>query len=630
MLGRLHPDLAAWMRSRFGSLAPAQEAALPHVLDGRSVLLTAPTRSGKTLAAFLRVFDHLGRSRDAGDDIRGVVAIYVSPLRALAYDIEKNLREPLAELGWEFVGIGVRTGDTSPKDRALQRHKPPQILVTTPKSLMLLLAQPAQAPAFARVRFVIVDELHALAESKRGSLLAVCLERLAGLCAARGTKAPARIGLSATVSPLPVMAEFLCSPGRPCEIVAVADEREPEIEVFPPLRTNPYPPAGHTGMRLVAELRDLIESRRTILIFTNTRSGAEAIGLKLKLNMPAMAEQIEIHHASLDHSMRLRVEDRLKRGELRAVVCSTSLELGIDIGSIDTVVMVAAPKGVARALQRIGRSGHSLRENSHGVLVATNINDLAECIVTHRMMQRRELEPLRLPENPVDVLAQHLTGLAVSAGVTPDEAFSLVRRSHPFHSLPRELFDRTLRYLEGGGEVLERQYRPVFGKVVIRDGVLALPHPRVAREFYQNVGTINSEAMITVRHRSRRIGQVEESFIKHLSPGDIFVLIARSYRLLETLSLPHRAPGQRRALAHRRLAGEGVTRRQRPGDDRRLRLPPQPAPWAAARGRSLAAFVPARGCGAGASIGPARFGARQVAVPRRRPDRPHGSAAAPR
>jgi ATP-dependent Lhr-like helicase len=546
---RLHPALRAWVTRRFGRLAPAQELALPHVLARRDLLLTAPTGSGKTLAAFLGVFDGLARAHDDGGTGPGVLAIYVSPLRALAYDIEKNLRSPLQELGWPFVEIGIRTGDTTAAERARLRRRPPHILVTTPESLLLLLAQPAQAAAFARVRWVIVDELHALAESKRGSLLALALEQLAELRAAEGSPPPVRIGLSATVHPLPLMRDFLCGPGRTAAIVEVHDDREPELEVFSPLREHPYPAAGYTGMRIVAELRDLIETRRTTLVFTNTRSGAEAIGLRLRQAMPKLAEEIEVHHGSLDRSVRLDVEDRLKRGELRAVVCSTSLELGIDIGSVDTVVMVGAPKGVARALQRIGRSGHSLGESSHGVLVATNINDLAECVVTRRAMRRRELEPLRLPENPVDVLAQFLTVLAVSGNRTPDEAFALVRRSHPFHSLRRADFDRVLRYLEGGGAALERQYRPVFGKVTTTDdGRLGLPHPRVARELFQNIGTINSDAMVTVRHRMRRIGQVEESFVKRLCPGDVFVLQGRPYRLLEAKLLEAKVEPAKRAL----------------------------------------------------------------------------------
>lgn len=535
VLERLHSTVAAWFRARFGTLTPAQARTLPHALDGKSVLLTSHTGSGKTLAGFLAVFDWLHRAHETQPRLPGIACLYISPMRALAYDIEKNLRGPLAEMGSEFITVGVRTGDTPAAERARLQRKPPHILVTTPESLTLLASQPSQAPALARVRFVIVDELHSVAENKRGSLLAVALERIEELRRSRGDGPLVRIGLSATMAPLERVAAFLCGPGRACEIVAVTDPRPARVEVFSPIRSDPYPQAGHTGMRLIGELRDLIRSRRTTLVFTNVRSGAESVGLRLKQVMPDLADQIEVHHASLDRSIRLEVEDRLKRGELRAVVCSSSLELGIDIGSIDTVVMVAVPKGVARALQRLGRSGHSPSEVSHGVLVATNINDLAECAVTARMMVSRQLEPVRIPEAPLDVLAQHVVGMAVSASFTLDEAFALVRRSYPFRGLSREDFDRVVRYLIGGGASLERAYQDVFGKVRVReDGILALPNPRVAREFYQNVGTINSDLMVLVRHRFRRVGQVEESFIKRLVPGDVFVLNGRCYRLVQT------------------------------------------------------------------------------------------------
>lgn len=330
------------------------------------------------------------------------------------------------------------------------------------------------------------------------------------------------------------MAGYLTGPDRPCRVVEVLDRKAAHVEVFSPLRANPYPPAGYTATRVLDELGDVLRTRRTTLIFTNTRSGAETIGMRLKALLPDLAPQIEVHHASLDRAIRLEVEDRLKRGELRAVVCSTSLELGIDIGSIDLVVMVSAPKGVSRALQRIGRSGHSLGETSRGLLVASNINDLAECIATARMMDRRELEPVRLPDAPLDVLAQQLTGLALFSSVTTDEAFALVRRSQPFARLSREKFDRVVRYLEGGGASLEQRYRAVFGKVRIVDNVLTPASARTARDYYQNIGTIAADEMIQVKLKRRNLGTVEESFMKRLRPGDVFVLNGRCVRLVDT------------------------------------------------------------------------------------------------
>ena len=553
----LHPELSRWVKKKFGQFAPAQRIAVPEICAGHSLLLSSPTGSGKTLAAFLGIFDFLARAYDRDELPNGIVAVYVSPLRALAYDLRKNLQAPVDELGWSWLRIGSRTGDTTVKERAQQRRKPPHILVTTPESLTLLLSQPGWVPAFRSCRFFVADELHSLAENKRGSMAVIAAERLdevsildsrfsifanvaesdaASHSAIRNPQSKIiRIGLSATVSPVETVAEFLVGPDRPCRIAEVTERKRAQIEVFSPLRDRAYPPAGYTASRMLVELGTLLGQKRTTLIFTNTRSGAEHIGIRLKQLLPTLANQIEVHHASLDRSVRLEVEDRLKRGELRAVVCSTSLEMGIDIGSIDTVVMVSAPKGVARALQRIGRSGHSMGESSHGVLVASNINDLAECAVTARMMEQRALEPVRIHDNPLDVLAQTLVGLAVFESVTPDEAFAFVRRTYPFRALARVDFDRVLRYLRGGGASLEKNYELVFGKVRIdHRGCLVLTAPRVARDFYQNIGTIATESMVQVQLGRKKLGQVEESFMKGLRPGDVFVLNGRTIRLVET------------------------------------------------------------------------------------------------
>ena len=570
LLAALHPDLSAWVRRRFQHFAPAQLATVPEILAGRSTLLSAPTGSGKTLAAFLGVFDHLAKLHAAHSLPDGIVAVYISPLRALAYDLHKNLQQPLTELGWNWLRVGARTGDTPAKDRAAQKRRPPHILVTTPESLTLLVSQPSWTAAFRATRFLIIDELHALAENKRGSLLMVTAERLEELrsadCELRNEQAAPggvgtresslhlrepgpsrsdqsalanpqsaiiRVGLSATVSPLETVAAFLVGPARPARIVEITQRKPARIDVFSPLHRHAYPPAGYTAGRVMRQLAGFLGKTRTTLIFTNTRSAAELIGLRLKQFLPDLAPLIEVHHASIDRSVRLEVEDRLKRGELRAVVCSSSLELGIDIGSIDTVVLVSAPKGVARALQRIGRSGHSMNRTSHGVLVATNINDLAECAVTARMMERRELEPVRINENPIDVLAQSLVGLAVFASVTPDEAFALMRRTFPFRTLTRASFDRVLRYLDGGGASLERAYRDTFGKVIVdARGCLAHPRPRIARDYFQNIGTISAESTITVKLGRKNLGQIEEPFLKRMKPGDVFVLNGRCVRLV--------------------------------------------------------------------------------------------------
>jgi ATP-dependent Lhr-like helicase len=566
LLERLHPQLARWFRDAYPNFTDAQRLCVPAILDRESILLTSPTGSGKTLAAFLGIFDALLRRLDEGqartsqrDVPTKVRCVYVSPLRALAYDIGKNIRAPILGMGLDKkLRIALRTGDTPPSERVKFRERGAHILITTPESLAVMLAQESYARHLDACEFVVVDELHSFAGNKRGADLTLSLERLERLCSRRPvgdddedvatpiSRFPqgsgyrrersmlCRVGLSATAAPLDVLARFLVGEGRACRIAEAQTAKESLVEVFSPIRRKPYPPAGYTGVRLYAELAELIGRRQSVLVFTNVRSAAEQVGLRLKELLPDLASQIEIHHASLDRSVRLEVEDRLKNGELRAVVCSTSLEMGIDIGAVDLVVMVATPKGVSRAIQRIGRSGHSLDRNSHGVLVATNINDLVEATVTAKLVRERALDPIKIQEKPYDVVAQHVVGLAAIAPITADEVFTLVRRAYPFRDLSRKEFNRILEYLEGGGAALEREYAGVFGKIRVEDGVISLAHPRIAREFLVNIGTIHSEGFIDVLLRRRRLGSVEENFIKQLRIGDLFVLGGRIVRLIDT------------------------------------------------------------------------------------------------
>lgn len=558
---RLDPEVAAWFGATFGAFTEAQARCLPRILDRESVLLSSPTGTGKTLAAFLGILDGLVREARRGDGVEeGVRAVYVSPLRALTYDIRKNLEEPLRGLGMEDrIRIAMRTGDTRASERARMRRRPPHILLTTPESLAILLAQAPWREAFATCRFVVVDELHALVENKRGTHLSVSLERLERLLVpsaavdgpGHSSSSPSlcRIGLSATVAPLGEVAGFLVGEGRACRIESATPARDAVVEVLSPLRRDPYPPAGFTGVRLVRDIADIVERNRSTIVFTNTRSGAENMSHRLKSALPALAHVIECHHGSLDRDLRLDVEDRLKNGELRAVVCSTSLELGIDIGFVDSVVMVSTPKGISRTLQRIGRSGHRIDRRSHGVLCATNINDLVECVVCARMAVAGRLDPVRLPGHAADVAVQHLLGMACApGGVTRAEAFETLVRARPFRDLDRGRFDRLVEYLKGGGRSLERAYAERLGKIVEeRPGGgaaggtgaasrLRAASPQVEREYLVNVGTIHSEGLVSVYlgSRRRRLGGVEEGFLKGMRPGDTFVLAGRVVKLVET------------------------------------------------------------------------------------------------
>ncbi len=422
----------AWFRGKYGSPTPAQKEAWPRIEAGENVLIASPTGTGKTFAAFLSVLDTLTREHEAGT-LRDVLhCIYVSPLRALSYDLEKNLREPLRELFGEKppLRVELRSGDTGSYQRARQAAKPPHFLLTTPESLCLLLSQERWVAHLAEARWLILDEIHALAGNKRGAHLSLSIERLA-----EGAKARVqRIGLSATIAPLSVAAQYLAGAGGQCTSVDVSAKKRVELGVYTPLRKDPYPPCGFTGERLVKELGGLIEKNRTTLVFCNTRSGAEATTFWLRERFPLLAGVIECHHASLEREVRRDVEDRLKRGELRAVICSTSLELGIDIGSVDLVVMLATPKGVSRAIQRAGRAGHNIHSVSRGLLMATNISDLVEACATVRLARANKLDEVRIPRAPLDVLAQQLVSMGCTRRWGRAEALVLVRRALPYAS----------------------------------------------------------------------------------------------------------------------------------------------------------------------------------------------------
>lgn len=518
-----------WFAKTFGKPTPAQAAAWPRIAAGENALIISPTGTGKTLAAFLAVLNTLALEAEQAPLKPGIQAIYISPLRALSYDLEKNLQHPLTEIYGlrPPIRIGLRSGDTSSQARQQQFLSPPHILLTTPESLSIMLSQARWLPALSTVRWVIVDEIHSLAENKRGSHLTLSLERLQDL---RGGVLQ-RIGLSATVAPAARIAEFLCGVGRPCAILDVSAAKKLDMRVYSPLARNPYPPSGYTGERLIKELARLVAENRTTLIFSNTRSGAEAATYWLHGALPELKDRIECHHASLDRDVRQEVEDRLKRGELRAVVCSTSLELGIDIGSVDLVVMLSTPKGVSRALQRTGRAGHNIHAISRGLIMATNMNDLVECCATVLLARARHLDEVRIPETPLDVLAQHLAIMGSIRAWKRDDAFELIRRAYPFRNVSKEDFDAALDFLAGGGKALRQQYEETFGKIVLAADEFRTREGRVQRDLLQNIGVIPNEGTVAVRLGARTIGSVEETFVRQLQIGDVFIIAGRPVRL---------------------------------------------------------------------------------------------------
>ena len=460
----LAPEIAEWFRDKFGSFTPPQKYAVMEIHDRKNVLISSPTGSGKTFAAFMAAINELLILAKKGKLEDRIYVLYVSPLKALNNDIERNLKTPLKEIYSRFdikekIRVAVRTGDTTQQERQRQLKKVPHILITTPESLSILLNAPRFSRKLERAEWIIVDEIHSMADNKRGLHLSLSLERLA----ARMEKEAIRIGLSATIHPMKEIAKFLVGTGRDCLIVDVSFIKKMDLKVVYPVEDLIYSPAEEQTERMYEVIYRLIKKHRTTLIFTNTRSATERVVFNLKKRFPDMEGRIEAHHGSLSRNVRLDVEERLKKGELKCVVSSTSLELGIDIGYIDLVILLGSPKSVTRALQRIGRSGHFLHEVSKGRIIVLDRDDLVECVVLAREAMRGKLDRIKMPENALDVLAQHIVGMAIERKWRVDEALKVIRKAYPYRNLPKRDMLKLLHYLSGEYEELED--KKVYGKI---------------------------------------------------------------------------------------------------------------------------------------------------------------------
>ena len=434
VLAPFSPAVRRWFEQTFDAPTPAQEHGWPAIASGKHTLIQAPTGSGKTLAAFLWALD---RARPG----QGIQVLYVSPLKALNYDVERNLRGPLAGIG-SSLAVGVRTGDTPAKERAAMLRNPPDILITTPESLFLLLTSRARE-TLRTIRFVIVDEVHAVAGSKRGAHLALSLERLERLTA----EPVQRIGLSATQRPLDEIGRFV-SGGRDIELVDAGRAKELDLRVVVPVEDMREPGEGNSiWPSIYPELLQLVESHRSTIVFVNNRRLAER--LALRLNELAEREIARAHHGSLAREQRVEVEELLKRGEIPALVATSSLELGIDMGAVDLVIQVESPKSVARGLQRVGRAGHRLDEPSKGRIFPKFRADLLESAVVAQRMREGAIEETRVPRNPLDVLAQQIVAVAADEEISVDELHDLVRRASPFRDLSRTQLETVLDMLAG-------------------------------------------------------------------------------------------------------------------------------------------------------------------------------------
>src|SRR6476646_9402251 len=445
-LNIFHPAVAAWFLQSFAAPTPAQAEAWPAIRAGKNVLIAAPTGSGKTLAAFLAAIDELVRKGLAERLTDETQVVYISPLKALSNDIQKNLEAPLAGIREELKAQGlpdvhirtwVRTGDTPPGERAKAAKKPPHIVVTTPESLYILLGSESGRAMLKTTRTVIVDEIHALAPNKRGSHLALSLERLAALCGDRLL----RIGLSATQKPIDTVANFLVGAAPDRERPLIVDSghfrsRDLQLEVPPsPLEAVM---SAEVWDRVYDRIAELIESHRTTLIFVNTRRMAERVTRKLSDRLGEV--RVAAHHGSLAKEKRLDAEQRLKSGALSAMVATSSLELGIDIGDVDLVCQLGSPRTIAAFLQRVGRSGHSVGGQPKGRLFPLSNDDLVECAALIDSVRRGELDRLIMPEAPLDVLAQQIAAEVNAQHRSATELFALVRLAWPYRNLERETY----------------------------------------------------------------------------------------------------------------------------------------------------------------------------------------------
>ena len=570
-LAAFTPATRAWFERVFAGPTPAQQAAWPVIATGANVLVQAPTGSGKTLAAFLTGIDRL--SATPGEGLR---LLYISPLKALNYDVERNLRAPLVGLG-STLSVGVRTGDTDQRERRQMLRTPPDILITTPESLFLLLT--SQAREMLRgIETVIIDEVHAVAGTKRGAHLALSLERLEQVT----TKPFQRIGLSATQRPLEEIGRFVGG-GRPIQLVDVGTRKELDLEVVVALEDMREPGSNTTLSQHVVEddvamaagyeatarsiwpsiypaLLDLVQQHRSTIVFVNNRRLAER--LAVRLNELADANIARAHHGSLAREQRVEIEELLKAGQIPCLVATSSLELGIDMGAVDLVIQVESPKSVARGLQRVGRAGHDLGAVSKGRIFPKFRGDLLECAVVAKAMREGLIEETHIPRNPLDVLAQQIVAICADDEISVDDLHQLVRGAYPFADLARAQLENVLDMLAGrypSDEFAELRPRIVWdrtaGVVKGRQGARRLA--------VTNAGTIPDRGLFGVFQveGGGRVGELDEEMVYEARQGQTFMLGASTWRIEEITRdrvLVSPAPGAPGAVPF--WKGEGVGR----------------------------------------------------------------------
>ncbi|MCD1294748.1 helicase [Methanocella sp. CWC-04] len=550
ILDLFEPSVKKWWKDTFGSrrkvnggyFTPPQRLAIPLIHEGKNVLICSPTGSGKTLSAFTSIINELfllARSEEGLEN--SVYCIYISPLKSLANDIHKNLEEPLAGISALYgddrlIRHAIRHGDTASEERSAMLRKTPHILNTTPETLAILLNSPKFVEKLATVRWVIIDEIHSMADNKRGVFLSLGLERLQEV-----TKRPfVRIGCSATVEPLDKIAEFLAGNDngttRDVSIVDTRFVREFDLKLLCPVPNLIEATAHEINEAMYEMIHGLVQENKNTLIFTNTRSGAERILYHLRKSYPEFytEENSGCHHGSLSKSGRHDIENKLKSGTMKVATTSTSLELGIDMPYLDLVIQVGSPKSVASLLQRIGRAGHSLGQVVKGRVIALDRDELIECAVMLKKAQEGFIDGVHIPENCLDVLTQHLFGMAINEPMSIEKAKNIIKRCYCYRDLSDEDFMSVVKYLSGGLPGMEE--KSIYGKIWYDDETNYIgKRGKLSRMiYYTNVGVIPDEFSCDVLTRgdNKWVGSLDEQYLEKLQKGDVFVLGGKFYEFI--------------------------------------------------------------------------------------------------
>jgi ATP-dependent helicase Lhr and Lhr-like helicase len=523
-----HPLVAEWFVRRFGTPTEPQEQGWPHILAGRTTLISAPTGSGKTLTAFLACIDRLVRKSLAGDLADRTEVLYVSPLKALGNDIQKNLEVPLGEilalagergLLMPEIRTAVRTGDTLQHERRAMLKRPPHILVTTPESLYILLTADKSRAILRDVETVIVDEIHAVADDKRGAHLALSLERLQVLT----HTPPVRVGLSATQKPIEEVAHFLTGSSKAAPVIVnIGHKRTLDLGIeVPPMPLGPIA-TNEMWDTIYDRLVELVGQHRSTLVFVNTRRMAERLCHQLGERMGE--ENVAAHHGSLSRKLRLAAEKKLKEGQVRVLVATASLELGIDVGTVDLVVQINSPRAIAVALQRVGRSGHWRGAVPKGRFFATTRDDLLECAALVRAIRQGDLDRLMVPECPLDVLAQQIVAACAAEEWSEDDMFALARRAYPYRDLKRETFDSILEMLSEGIAARRGRYGAYLHRDRVNGKLRARRGARLAAITSGGAIPDNSLYTVVAQPDGVVVGTVDEDFAVESNRGDIMLL----------------------------------------------------------------------------------------------------------